>query len=57
MIQAATGGALVRLASTGAMVKVSGEMMMLNKNRVWMKLKLLERQQNCPALEIVEVEQ
>jgi hypothetical protein len=50
-------GALVRLASTGAMVKVTGgEVTMLNQNRVRMKLELLERQQYCQALEMVEVE-
>ena len=51
-------GALVRLASTGALVKVTGgEVTMLNQNRVRMKLELLERQQHSPALEMVEVEQ
>jgi hypothetical protein len=50
-------GALVRLASTGALVKVTGgEVTMLNQNRVRMKLELLERQQHSPALEMVEVD-
>jgi hypothetical protein len=50
-------GALVRLASTGALVKVTGgEVTMLNQNRVRMKLELLERQQHCQALEMVEVD-
>jgi hypothetical protein len=50
-------GALVRLASTGALVKdTGGEVTMLNQSRVRMKLELLERQQYSPALEMVEVE-
>jgi hypothetical protein len=50
--------ALVRLASTRALVKVTGgEVTMLNQNRVRMKLELLERQQQSPVMEIVEVEQ
>ena len=50
-------GALVRLASTEALVKVTGgEVTMLNQNRVRMKLELLERQQHCQALEMVEVD-
>ena len=50
-------GALVRLASTGALVKVTGgEVTMLNQSRVRMKLELLERQQHCQALEMVEVD-
>jgi hypothetical protein len=50
-------GALVRLASTGALVKVSGgELTMLNQSRVRMKLELLERQQHSPVLEMVEVD-
>ena len=50
-------GALVRLASTGALVKVTGvEMTMLNQSRVRMKLELLERQQHSPVLEMVEVD-
>ena len=50
-------GALVRLASTGALVKVtSGEVTMLNQNRVRMKLELLERQQLSPVIEMVEVD-
>jgi hypothetical protein len=50
-------GALVRLASTGALVKVTGgEVTMLNQNRVRKKLELLERQQHCQALEMVEVD-
>jgi hypothetical protein len=49
-------GALVRLASTGALVKVTGgEVTMLNQSRVRMKLELLERQQHSPSLEMVEV--
>jgi hypothetical protein len=45
----------VRLASTGALVKVTGgEVTMLNQSRVRMKLDLLERQQHSPELEIVE---
>lgn len=49
-------GALVRLASTGALVKVTGgEVTMLNQSRVRMKLELLERQQHSPGLEMVEV--
>ena len=51
-------GALVRLASTGALVKVTGgEVTMLNQSRVRMKLKLLERQQHCPMIEMFAVEQ
>jgi len=50
-------GALVRLASTGALVKVTGgEVQMLNQSRVRMNLELLERQQYSPAHEMVEVE-
>jgi len=50
-------GALVRLASTGALVKVTGgEVTMLNQNRVRMKLDLLERQQHSPALEMMAVD-
>jgi hypothetical protein len=50
-------GALVRLASTGALVKVTGgEVTMLNQSRVRMKLELLERQLHSPVLEMVEVE-
>jgi hypothetical protein len=50
-------GALVRLASTGALVKVSGgEVTMLNQNRARMKLVLLEQKQHCQALEMVEVD-
>ncbi|MDM7938616.1 MAG: hypothetical protein QUV06_14345 [Cyanobium sp. CZS 48M] len=49
-------GALVRLAS-GVLVKVTGgEVTMLNQSRVRMKLELLERQQQSPALEMVEVD-
>ena len=48
-------GVLVRLASTVALVKVTGgEVTMLNQNRVRMKLELLERQLYSPALEMVE---
>ncbi len=48
--------ALVWLASSGALVKVTGgEVTMLNQSRVRMKLELLERQQYSPALEMVEV--
>ena len=50
-------GALVRLASTGALVKVTdGEVTMLNQSRVRMKLELLERQQYSPGLEMVAVD-
>lgn len=50
-------GAMVRLASTGALVKVTGgEVTMLNQSRVRMKLELLERQQHSPALEMVAVD-
>ena len=50
-------GELVRLASTGALVKVSGgEVTMLNQNRARMKLVLLEQKQHCQALEMVEVD-
>jgi hypothetical protein len=50
-------GALVRLASTGALVKVTGgEVTMLNQSRVRMKLLLLERQRHCQALKMVEVD-
>ena len=50
-------GALVRLASTGALVKVTGgEVTMLNQSRVRMKLLLLEQKQHSPVLEMVEVE-
>jgi hypothetical protein len=49
--------ALVRLAWSGALVKVTGgELTMLNQNRVRMKLELLEQQQYSPKLEMVEVE-
>ena len=48
-------GALVRLASTGALVKVTGgEVTMLNQNRV--RMKLLGRQQHSQALEMVAVD-
>jgi hypothetical protein len=48
-------GALVRLASTGALVKVTdGEVTMHNQRRVRMKRELVERQQHCQALEMVE---
>ena len=48
-------GALVRLASTGVLVKVTGgEVTMLNQNRV--RMKLLGRQQHSPALEMVAVD-
>jgi hypothetical protein len=47
----------VRLASTGALVKVTGgEVTMLNKSRVRMKLELLERQKHTPVIEMVEVD-
>jgi hypothetical protein len=47
-------GAMERLASTGALVKVTcGEVSMLNQNRV--RMKLLGRQQHSPALEMVAV--
>jgi hypothetical protein len=47
-------GALVRLATTGALVKVTGgEVTMLNQNRVRMNLELLERQQHSQGLEMV----
>ena len=50
-------GALVRLASTGALVRVTGaEVTMLNQSRVRMKLERLERQQLCQVLEMVEVD-
>lgn len=50
-------GALVRLASTGALVKVTGgEVTMLNQSRVRMKLELLERQKYSPVLEMVEAD-
>ncbi len=50
-------GALVWLASTGSLVKVTGgEVTMLNQSQVRMKLELLERQQHSPALEMVAVE-
>ena len=50
-------GALVRLASTGALVKVTGgEVTMLNQSRVRMKLELLERQQHSLKLGMVAVE-
>ena len=51
-------GALVRLASTGALVKVNGaEVTKVNQSRVRMKLELLERQQHSPMIEMVAVEQ
>jgi hypothetical protein len=51
-------GPLVRLAPTGALVKVTGgEVKMLNQSWARMKLELLERQQHSPVLEMVEVEQ
>ena len=50
-------GALVRLASAGFQVKASGsEVTMLNQSLVRMKLELLERQQHCQGLEMVEVD-
>jgi hypothetical protein len=50
-------GALVRLASTGALAKATGgEVTMLNQSRVRMKLELLEWQQLCQVLEMVEVD-
>ncbi len=50
-------GALVRLASTGALVKVTnGEVTMLNQSRMRMKLLLMEQQQRCPVMEMVEVD-
>jgi hypothetical protein len=50
-------GALVRLASTGTLVKVTGgEVTMLNQSRVRMKLELLERQQQSPKMEMVAVD-
>lgn len=50
-------GTLVRLVSTGALLKVTGgEVTMLNQNWVRMKLELLERQQHSPKLEMVEVD-
>lgn len=52
-------GALVRLASTGALVKVTGgDVTMLNQSRVRMrmKLELLERQHHNVPLEMVAVE-
>jgi hypothetical protein len=50
-------GALVRLASTGALVKVTGgEVTMLNQSRVRMKLELLELQQHSPVIEMVAVD-
>ena len=50
-------GALVWLASTGALVRVTGaEVTMLNQSRVRMKLERLERQQLCQVLEMVEVD-
>lgn len=49
--------ALVRVASTGALIKdIGGEVLMHSQNWVWVELELLERQQQCQALEIVEVE-
>jgi hypothetical protein len=50
-------GALARLASIGALVKVTGgEVTMLNQNRVRMKLELLECQTYNPPLEMVAVD-
>jgi hypothetical protein len=50
-------GSLVRLASTGVLLKVSGgEVTMLNQSRVRRKVELLERQQHCQVLEMVEVD-
>jgi hypothetical protein len=50
-------GALVRLASTGALVKVTGgEVTMLNQSRVRMKLHILEQKQHSPVIEMVEVD-
>jgi hypothetical protein len=48
----------MRLALTGALVKVGGAVTMLNQNRVRMKLELelLKRGQHSPALDMVEVE-
>jgi hypothetical protein len=43
------------VTSTGALVKVTdGEVTMHNQRRVRMKRELVERQQHCQALEMVE---
>jgi hypothetical protein len=47
-------GVLVRLASTGALVKVTdGDVTMLYQSRVRVKLELLERQKHSPVIEMV----
>jgi hypothetical protein len=48
----------VRLASTGALVKATGgEVTMLNQNRVRRKLEVMERHQQCPVMEMVEMDE
>lgn len=50
-------GALVRLAKTGTLVKVTGgEVTMLNQHRVLMKMDAITRQAHSPALEMVAVD-
>jgi hypothetical protein len=50
-------GALVRLAKTGTLVKVTGGVVtMLNQHRVLMKLDAIARQAHSPALEMVAVD-
>jgi hypothetical protein len=51
-------GALVRLAKTRTLVKVTGgEVTMLNQHRVAMKLDAIARQAHSPALEMVSAEE
>jgi hypothetical protein len=51
------GGALVKLANTGALVKVTGgAVTMLNQQRVAMKLDAIARQAHSPDLEMVTVD-
>jgi hypothetical protein len=50
-------GALVRLANTGTLVKVTGgEVTMLNQHRVLMKMDAIARQAHSPDLEMVTVD-
>jgi hypothetical protein len=50
-------GALVKLATTGAMVKVTGgNVTMLNQQRVTMKLDAIARQHHSAGIEMVAVD-
>jgi hypothetical protein len=50
-------GALVKLATTGAYVKVTdGVIAVLNQTRVIMALEAIRHRENMPAVEMVEIE-